>query len=494
MKIECPLCHAKNPATSKSCSERAAVLTADPEKKNELQTRTYDTTLTDLTRGTAAAGRHEVIEELGTGGRGKSPWFLIERQKEGNMSQKILRKTVLFGCVLFFGTALLFSQDWPQWRGPNRDGRVRGFEVPKEWPGELTLKWKVELGPGDSTPALVGDRLFVFCRQGEDETILCLDAQSGKELWKDKYKAIVVTGPPSRHPGPRSSPAVAEGKVVTIGVGGVMSCLDAGTGKVLWRKDPFPENVPQFFTGMSPMIIDGMAIGHLGGSEEGAIIAYDLDTGEPEWQWSGEGPDYASPSLLTVEGTRQIVTLAARSVVGIGLSDGKLLWQIPFVPVRMAYNAATPIVDGQTVIYTGARRGIFAVDIVKEGDGFAVREKWSNPEVGVQFNTPVLKDGFLYGLSNQGNFFCLNGRSGETAWLDPAQTDRSGFAAIVDVGSVILALPSNGELIVIQPNAEELTVLARIKVSELGTYAHPVLAGKRIFIKDESVLSLFTFD
>jgi outer membrane protein assembly factor BamB len=388
----------------------------------------------------------------------------------------------------------VFAQDWPQWRGPNRDGKVQGFTEPKEWPSELTLKWKTAVGLGDSTPALVGNKLYVFTRQGDEEVILCLDAQSGKELWKEKYAAMAVTGPPSRHLGPRSSPAVVDGKVVTIGVGGVLSCLDAATGKVLWRKDPFPEVVPQFFTSMSPIIIDGMAIAHLGGKDNGAIIAYDLNTGDPKWQWTEEGPEYASPSLLTVEGTKQIVTLTEKSIVGIGVADGKLLWKLPFVPERRTYNAATPIIDGQTVIYTGAGRGTKAVKIEKQADGFVTKEIWSNTEVAPQFNTPVQKDGLLFGLSNRGNLFCINNKTGQTAWIDPTQTDRGGFAAIVDVGSVILALPSSAELIVIKPNGKEYTELARIKVSEKATYAHPVIAGNHIFIKDEDSLSLWTID
>jgi outer membrane protein assembly factor BamB len=403
-------------------------------------------------------------------------------------------KAVIVGCVILLSMGVAFAQDWPQWRGPDRDGKVRGFTEPKEWPNELTLKWKIAVGLGDSTPALVGNKLYVFTRQGDEEVILCLDAQSGKELWKDKYAAMAVTGPPSRHPGPRSSPAVADGKVVTIGVGGVLSCLDAATGKVLWRKDPFPKVVPQFFTAMSPIIVDGMVIAHLGGKDNGAIIAYDLDTGNPKWQWTEEGPEYASPSLLTVEGTTQIVTLTEKSIVGIGIADAKLLWQLPFVPERRAYNAATPIIDGQTVIYTGAGRGTKAVKIEKQKDGFVAKEIWSNPEVAPQFNTPVLKDGLLFGLSNRGNLFCINNQTGQTAWIDPTQTDRGGFAAIVDVGSVILALPSSSELIVIKPIDKEYTELARIKVSEKAAYAHPVIAGNRIFIKDEDSLSLWTID
>jgi outer membrane protein assembly factor BamB len=349
------------------------------------------------------------------------------------------------------------------------------------------------VGSGDGTPALVGDKLYVFARQGEDEVTLCLNAGDGKELWRDKYAAQAVTGAASRHPGPRSSPAVAEGKVVTLGVGGVFSCLDAATGKVVWRKDPFPKVVPTFFTAMSPMIVDAVAIAHLGAKGNGAIIAYDLASGDERWRWGAEGPEYASPVLLTVAGTKQVVTLTEKSIVGVGLSDGKLLWQLPFTPARRAYNAATPIVIGQTVIYTGAGRGTKAVKIEKQGDGFAAKELWSNPEVAPQYNTPVIKDGLLFGLSDRGNFFCINAESGQTAWIDTTEHGR-GFAAIIDAGSCLVALPSTSELIAFKPADGQYEELAVIKVSDTPTYAHPVIAGSRIFVKDEDAVTLWSVE
>jgi len=397
-------------------------------------------------------------------------------------------------CLILISVTYAFAQDWPQWRGANRDGKVSGFKEPQKWPKELTQKWKVTVGSGDATPALVGDKLYVFARQGADEVTLCLNAGDGKEIWRSKYAAQAVTGAAARHPGPRSSPAVASGKVVTLGVGGVLSCLDAGSGKVVWRKDPFPKVVPRFFTATSPIIVDGMAIAHLGGQGNGAIIAFDLATGDQKWQWAGEGPEYASPALLTVEGTKQIVTLTEKSIVGVGVADGKLLWQLPFVLVRRAYNAATPIVDGQTVIYTGAGRGTKAVKIEKKGDGFAAKELWSNPEVATQFNTPVLKDGLLFGLSDRSNLFCINAQTGQTAWTDTTQRGRGGFAAIVSAGSCLLALPSNSELIAFKPSDKEYMELAKIKVSDTATYAHPVIAGNRVFIKDQETVTTRTIE
>ncbi len=398
---------------------------------------------------------------------------------------------VVVACVLLIGAGCVFAQDWPQWRGPNRDGKVSGFTAPGEWPTALAQKWKTTVGSGDATPALVGDKLYVFARQGGDEVTLCLNAADGKQVWQDKYAAQAVTGASARHPGPRSSPAVAQGKVVTLGVSGVVSCLDAVTGKLVWRKDPYPKVVPTFFTSMSPIIADGMAIAHVGGKGKGAIIAYDLATGDEKWKWAGEAPQYASPALMTVGGTKQIVTLTEKSVVGLGLADGRLLWQIPFLPQRRAYNAATPIVDGQTLIITGAARGTKAFKIEKQGDGFAAKQLWSNDQVAVQFNTPVLKDGLLFGLTDRGSLFCLNAETGKEAWMDTARHGR-GFAAVLDAGSCMLALPSTSELIAFKPSGKAYAQLARIKVADTATYAHPVVAGNRVFVRGKETVTLLT--
>jgi len=399
--------------------------------------------------------------------------------------------SVIACCAILIGTGLVLAQDWPQWRGTNRDGRVSGFTAPATWPKEFTRVWKSSVGGGvDSTPALVGSRLYVFARQGSDEITLCLDAATGKELWQNKYACEAVTGPSAAiHSGPRSSPAVADGKVVTIGVTGVVSCLEAAGGKLLWRKDDYPGAYPIFYTGTSPLIVNGMAIVQIGGPDNGAIIAYDLTTGNQKWKWAGDGPGYGSPILMTVEGTRQIVTLTDKLIVGVALADGKLLWQVPFPGARTTYNAATPIIDGQTVIIAGQGRGTRSFRIEKQGSAFSVKDLWANAELGVQFNTPVLKDGFLYGLSDRGFFFCINARTGETAWVDTVR--RRNFGAILDAGSVLLALTQDGTLSVYRPDSKAYAEIAGIKVAETQTYAHPVLAGNRLFVRDQDSVILW---
>jgi outer membrane protein assembly factor BamB len=394
-------------------------------------------------------------------------------------------------CALLLGANWASAQDWPQWRGANRDDKVSGFKVPATWPQQFTQKWKVTVGGGvDSTPALVGDKLYVFARQGSDETILCLDAATGKELWKNNYACPAVTGPSAAiHSGPRSSPAVANGKVVTLGVTGIVSCFDAASGKLLWRKDDYPGQYPQYYTGMSPIIVGGMAVVLVGGPNNGGMVAYDLTSGDPKWKWTDDGAAYGSPILMTVEGTKQLVAITNKLVVGVAAADGKLLWQIPYPFSGMAYNAATPIIDGQTVVIAGQNRGTKAFRIEKQGTTFAVKDLWANAQLGVQFNTPVLKDGFLYGLSDRGNFFCINAKTGETAWTDTVR--RANFGAILDVGPVLLGLTQNGTLSVFQPSDKAYTEIASIKVADTQTYAHPVLSGNRIFVRDQDSVTLW---
>ena len=129
-------------------------------------------------------------------------------------------RAVMLGCLLLVGASGVVAQDWPQWRGPNRDDKVIGFTPPKTWPKELTQKWKVPVGLGESSPVLVGDKIYVFGRQGGDEVTLCLNAATGKEVWKDNYSAPPVTGAAKAHPGTRSTPAVGEGRICTLGAAG----------------------------------------------------------------------------------------------------------------------------------------------------------------------------------------------------------------------------------------------------------------------------------
>jgi outer membrane protein assembly factor BamB len=350
----------------------------------------------------------------------------------------------------------------------------------------------VSVGFGDATPALVNNKLFVFTRQGDNELLQCLDAATGKQLWQSAgYPAVTVSGPPASHPGPRSSVAVSEGKVVTLGVGGNIACFDAANGKLIWKNEDFKGAVPQFFTGMSPLISSGICYAHLGGPQTGQFVAFDLSTGAIKWKVEGESPAYGSPVLMTIDGSKQIVFQAQTKLVSFDLSDGKQLWEFATpVGTGRVQNATSPVVDQNKIYYTGLSNGVNAIEIKKEGDSFAVNKLWTNPDFSTGFSTPLLKDGFLYGLSNRSRLFCINASTGQTAWTD--ETALQNFGSIVDAGSVIIALTSNSNFVVLKPDGQKYNQVALIKLAESSIYAHPILSGNRIYIKDNESLTLFT--
>jgi outer membrane protein assembly factor BamB len=460
-------------------------------------------------------------------------------------------------CAVLICASAVLAQDWPQWRGANRDAKVDGFKAPASWPGKLTQAWKITVGVDScATPALVGDKLYVFTRQDANEVILCLNAATGKELWRDGYVAVTVTGAPASHPGPRSSPAVVNGKVVTFGVGGVLSCWDTNSHKLLWRKDEFQGVWPQFYTGMSPVITDGLCIGHFGGPNNTAVVAYDMTTGNRKWAWpSPAGPSYASPNIMTVSNTKMVVVMTETNIVGLKIADGTLQWEIPYAGSGMSgMNTCTPIVDGATIYYGGSTRGISASTIKKDGDKFVVAELWpANMDNSTQYNTPVLKNGLLYGLSQSGSYFCVDAKTGKTAWTQSASTSTpasggramgllnspgdnfvivpaamgggggrggmgggggggrggmgggrggggmgggGGFGSIVDAGSFLIGLTSPGKMVIFQPSDKEYKELAGYQVTEgnAQVYAYPVVSGNRIYIRDQTTLALWTIE
>ncbi|MCP5519968.1 MAG: PQQ-like beta-propeller repeat protein [Verrucomicrobiales bacterium] len=387
-------------------------------------------------------------------------------------------------------TSPVRCQNWPQWLGPDRDGRAPGFTAPAEWPAELKKAWQVTVGQADATPALMNGKLYVFARQEGDEVTLALDAATGKELWRDAYAAEGATGPASRHAGPRSSPVVMDGKVITFGVRGTLSCLDATSGKVLWRKNDFPDAFPRFFTSASPVVANGLVIAQVGGGDKGGIAAYDLGSGDRKWLCDCGEPAYASPTLATLGGMTLVVALTGSEIVVVDLAGGAVRWRMAFTPQRRAYNAATPIVDGATVYVSGAGRGTKAIGLSVSGTEVTGKELWANADVAVQFSTPLLKDGLLYGLTDRGSFFCLNAENGQTLWTDPDRRGN-GYGCLVDGGKVLLATSPDSELIVLAPGGDKYTVLAKYKVAEGPVYAFPVPSGNHLYIQDNSSLTLW---
>ena len=309
------------------------------------------------------------------------------------------------------------ASDWPQWMGPNRDGKVEGFKAPQTWPKELKKQWSVSVGEGVATPALVGNRLYVFSRQNDQEVIRCLDAASGEEIWKDQYAVGDADGAAARFPmlGPRSSPAVAEGKVVTLGTRGTLSCLDAESGKVLWRKDDF-HAWPRFFVSSSPLILDGLCIAQLGGERDGGIGGLRFDFGQGKMEMDRRWAGVWFPRVGFCRGNKgrhcpNRRKNGCRPGQGWRTALGATLFPRP---LQCGHSHC----GGPTIFYFLLYFWdlLWPRNLNPNEEKLSAESEWSNPDNSVMYNTPVYKDGMLYGLSNLNSLFCINTKTGETAW------------------------------------------------------------------------------
>jgi outer membrane protein assembly factor BamB len=404
-------------------------------------------------------------------------------------------KGLLSVALLLVSVQSAMAQDWPQWRGANRDGHIAAFREPASWPDRLTSKWKVDVGIGYATPLLVGNRLYLFTRQNETEVMSCLDAETGKVLWQTGYAAPFTISPAAaRHgQGPKSTPTFAQGKLFTLGMGGVVTAFDAANGKQLWQK-PAPDGVPPLYgTAMSPLVDGNLVIVHVGGHNHGALTAFDVNSGEVKWSWTGDGPGYASPIVATFDGAKQVVTFTQDNLVAVSAVTGELLWQREF-KTRSTQNTVTPIVYGQTLIISGLEKGITAITPRRQDGKWVAENAWDNQEMSLYMSNAVLSRDIIFGLSNRnsGQYFAIDARTGQTLWKSEPRQGTN--AAIVGTDTLLFILEDDGELIVARTNPQNMEILRRFTVADSSTWAQPVVSGNRVFIKDNSTVALWTLN
>ena len=387
--------------------------------------------------------------------------------------------------------------DWPQWRGPNRDGHSRGRVAPASWPQTLVPGWKLEVGAGHSSPIVVGGRVFQFSREGQDEVVRALELASGRELWRQVYEVPYQMNPAATDhgKGPKSTPALADGRLFTLGISGILSAWDAQGGRLLWRKSfetSHRASSPLYGAAMSPVVEGRYLIAHVGGHDDGALVALDAATGRPVWSWKGDGPGYASPVVATFDGVRQVVTQSQNSLVAVALDTGALLWKLA---LRTPYdqNAVTPIVSGALVFYSGLDVPLAAARPARKGADWTAATVWTNRDVASYLSTPVLVHGRIYGLSHRkkGQWFCVDAASGRTLWLSDGRQAES--AAIVAAAGALFLLGTDAALTVAAPDAAGFRPLRTWTVASSATWAHPIVLDAGILVKDADSLAFLRF-
>lgn len=400
---------------------------------------------------------------------------------------------------LLIGLSILLSvpvvaQNWPQWRGQNRDGAITTFNEPSTWPETLKQQWKVEVGTGYATPLLVGDRIYMFSRLGEAEVMQALDVATGKTIWRTDYPApFTVMAAAAKHgPGPKSTPTFANGRLFSMGMTSIVTAYDATTGKQLWQK-PAPKQQPMYHTAMSPLVDGNSVIIHTGGPGDTAFAAYDVATGAVRWEWKGDSPAYGSPILVTLAGTRQVVSFTHQNLVGLNAATGALLWSRPFTTPSNT-TAQTPVFYKDTIIQAGREAGITRFRAVQRDDKWVTEDMWATKEVSLQMSNAVEINGVLYGLShlNSGQYFALDLEDGKVLWKsEPRQAEN---ASVSRAGDTIFSLESDAELVVMKANKTGLNILRRYPVAMGETWAQPAIAGNRFIVKDVSNLTLWSLN
>jgi outer membrane protein assembly factor BamB len=358
--------------------------------------------------------------------------------------------------------------------------------------------WKVPAGSGHASPVVGDKRVYTFAREGDDEVVSCYNFETGRPCWRDHYAVAYTMNPAAatHGKGPKSTPVISDGRLYTLGITGILTCYEAKAGAVRWRKDfskQFKTTSPLFGTAMSPVVHKGMVIAHVGGHDSGALMALDALTGETRWSWTGDGPGYASPIILTVDGVEQVVTQSQKLIVGLSAATGELLWSMPF-ETQYVQNIVTPAVYKDVLIFSGLNKGTFATRPIRRADKWTIQEVWKNPDVSMYMNSPVISGDYIYGLSHlrKGQYFCLDAQTGKTQWTTNGREGDN--AAIVVAGGLLFTLSDTAELTVARTDPTKFDLVKKYTVTTSPTWAHPAIIGNRLLIKDEASLILLGLD
>ena len=394
----------------------------------------------------------------------------------------------------------LLGADWPQWRGPNRDGVAPGLAFPEKWPSAAPKElWKAPVGLGYSGPAIAGNRVFILGRVDKNERAIAFDADTGKELWKLEYPEPFQAPDPTAGKGPNATPTVDGDRAYFFGLGGMLHCLDVASGKVLWnhecqkeywgvKKTPIMGDdwFPPCGASASPLVDGQHVLIPIGGEKAGSFTAFRRDTGEIAWKALKDRSSYASPSIASPGGVKQIVGFTGTRMVGLRYADRELLWDVPF-KARFEQTIICPVVWKDLVIMAGEARATTAIRVKESGGKVTHETAWTSDDLKCYLTTPVQFQDHLLGYDMRtSRLVCLNLENGETAWTSPRIPGK--YHSIVLAGDVALCLNSEGELTVLRATIKEFQEVAKWTLAEKGTWAHLAVANGRLYVKGKENL------
>lgn len=385
----------------------------------------------------------------------------------------------------------LAAEDWPQFLGPRRNGTYIGKDLAAQWPADgPKVLWRKKVGSGWGGAVVAGDRVVHFHRNGKREIIECSDTASGKTHWKHGYDSGYLDQF-GKDNGPRATPAIADGRIYTMGASGIVTVLDLKSGKAIWRVDTkkqFKANLGFFGIACSPLIHDNQVLLNIGGENGAGIIALDTKSGKLRWKTSKDNTSYSSPMIATFNGKQQALFFTRAGLESVEPTTGKTLFAFPWRPtINASVNAATPLVSGNFVF--------ISTSYSKGGTVLAVNDNryevvWSRDGVmSNQYATCVLHEDHLYGFHGRADvggceLRCVEFKTGKMKWSHPGL--RSGTVTLA--GKELLILTERGELLRAPANPTAFRPTARAQILGFTVRAYPALANGRLYARDNNNL------
>ena len=428
-------------------------------------------------------------------------------QRAGTQSKRLRTITRSFSyCLLLMsclGNSVTYGEPaspvhpgtWPQWRGPQRDGRL---DAPP-WPNNLdestlTLLWRQEIGHGYSGPIVSQDKVFtVETRNKEKEIVRAFDRKTGEQIWETAWEGAMKVPFFAARNGSwvRSTPAYDGQHLYVAGMRDVLVCLEALDGTIKWQVDfvkRFDTPLPDFGFVCSPLVSDGAVYVQAGG----ALVKLDKESGATLWRSLKDvggmyGSAFSSPVLAAPNGVHQLVVQTRNELAGVNPQSGAVLWQQPVKAFR-GMNILTPVLLNTTVFTSSYGGGSYLYNLEQGNSGITVSEIWRDKKSQGYMSTPVIIDGHIYLHRRDKRFSCVDPRTKKILWTSKAKFGQ--YLSLVANGNRILALDQQGELLLIDANPQAFTLVDRRKIAK-DTWAHLAVAGDQLFVRELQAIAVY---
>lgn len=374
------------------------------------------------------------------------------------------------------------STYWTDFRGPNRDGHYTEQPVLTDWPADgPKVLWRHPIGGGYASFVIAKGLAFTIEQRREEEAVTAYDMQTGLEVWAFTYPARFQESMGGE--GPRATPTWHEDKLYALGAEGDLHCLDAATGKLIWKHNILTDaKAPNLMYAMAaaPLVVDDKVIMLPGGSNGHSVIAYDKDSGQIRWHAQDDKAAYTSPMLVEFAGQRQLLIVSATRVMGLTVEEGKLLWSFPW-QVSYENSIAQPVLLGNDrfMLSAGYSTGSIAIEVKKSGDTFSTQELWRSKMLKNKFTSSVYYDGYVYGL-DEDILTCIDAATGRRMWKD----GRYEYGQVLLASGHLIVMAGLGDLALVKATPEKWTEVARVPLLNGKTWNHPAISEGKLLVRN----------